>query len=125
MSRLIELQTLLEEVREGRIDPSDALARIAAALRDQPFEDLGFAKVDHHRGVRQGFPEVVLGLGKTPDQIAGIAGEIVRRGSLLLVTRADEGAFAAVKAAVPAETNPVPSRAWKSRSQLSAASLPA
>jgi NCAIR mutase (PurE)-related protein len=102
MSRLNELQTLLEEVKEGRTDPADALTLIAAALRDQPFEDLGFAKVDHHRGVRQGFPEVILGLGKTPEQIAAIAGEIVSRGSPLLVTRADEVAFAAVKAVVPA-----------------------
>jgi NCAIR mutase (PurE)-related protein len=102
MSRLIEIQTLLEEVKTGRTDPADALARIAAALRDQPFEDLGFAKVDHHRGVRQGFPEVILGLGKTPEQVAAIADEIVRRGSPLLVTRADESAFAAVKAVVPA-----------------------
>ena len=102
MSRLNELQTLLEEVKEGRTDPADALAHIMAALRDQPFEDLGFAKVDHHRSIRQGFPEVILGLGKTPDQIAAIAGEIVRRGSPLLVTRADEVAFAAVKAVVPA-----------------------
>ena len=102
MSRLIELQTLLEEVKGGRTDPADALARIVAALRDQPFEDLGFAKVDHHRGVRQGFPEVILGLGKTPEQVAAIAQEIVRRGSPLLVTRTDEAAFAAVKAVVPA-----------------------
>src|SRR5512145_1114128 len=102
MSKVIEIRALLEEVREGRTAPAQALEQIVAALRDQPFEDLGFAKVDHHRSVRQGFPEVVLGLGKTPDQIAAIAGEIVRRGSLLLVTRADEVAFAAVKAAVPA-----------------------
>ena len=47
------------------------------ALRAQPYEDLGFARVDHHRAVRQGFPEVILGLGKTPAQIAAIAAEIV------------------------------------------------
>ena len=67
-----ELQTLLDHVREGRVDTAKAAERLSAALREQPFEDLGFAKVDHHRAVRQGFPEVVLGLGKTPDQIAKI-----------------------------------------------------
>jgi NCAIR mutase (PurE)-related protein len=91
---------LLEQVRDGSIDPADALGRIAAALRDQPFQDLGFAKVDHHRVIRQGFPEVVLGLGKTPQQIADIAVEIVKRGSPLLVTRADRPAFEAVRASI-------------------------
>lgn len=91
---------MLEQVRDGRTDPADALGRIAAALRDQPFQDLGFAKVDHHRVIRQGFPEVVLGLGKTPQQIAEIAAEIVKRGSPLLVTRADRAAFEAVRASI-------------------------
>jgi pyridinium-3,5-biscarboxylic acid mononucleotide synthase len=77
-----------------------AHAQILAALREQPFEDLGFAKVDHHRSVRQGFPEVVLGLGKTPDQIAKIATQIVGRGHPLLVTRADEAAWNTVKTVV-------------------------
>ena len=63
-----------------------------------PFEDLGFAKLDHHRSIRQGFPEVILGIGKTPDQIATIAGQIVSRGHPLLVTRTDEAAWAAVRA---------------------------
>ena len=94
------LRALLDDVREGRADPAAALDRIMAALRDQPFEDLGFAKVDHHRAIRQGFPEVILGLGKTPSQIATIAAEIVRHGHPLLVTRADEAAWQAVKAAV-------------------------
>ena len=91
---------LLDQVREGHTEPAAALERILAALRDQPFEDLGFAKVDHHRTFRQGFPEVILGLGKTPSQIATIAAEIVRRGHPLLVTRADEAAWTAVKAEV-------------------------
>jgi NCAIR mutase (PurE)-related protein len=94
------LRALLDDVREGRADPAAALDHILAALRDQPFEDLGFAKVDHHRAIRQGFPEVILGLGKTPSQIAVIAAEIVRRGHPLLVTRADEAAWQAVKAEV-------------------------
>jgi pyridinium-3,5-biscarboxylic acid mononucleotide synthase len=95
-----ELRALLEQVRDGQTDPADALSRIAAALRDQPFQDLGFAKVDHHRGIRQGFPEVVLGLGKTAQQIAGIAEEIVKRGSPLLITRADSAAWLAVQSRV-------------------------
>ena len=99
-----EIQALLESVRAGTTEPADASARIAAALREQPFEDLGFAKIDHHRGVRQGFPEVVLGLGKTPDQVAAISAQIVARKSPLLVTRADEAAWKAVEAAVPGAT---------------------
>jgi NCAIR mutase (PurE)-related protein len=71
------------------------------ALRARPFEDLGFARVDHHRAIRQGFPEVILGIGKTPAQIAAIAAEIVGRGSPLLVTRASETAFEAVRVVVP------------------------
>ena len=82
------------------MEPADAHRLILAALRDQPFTDLGFAKVDHHRTIRQGFPEVVLGLGKTPEQIAGIAAEIVKRGNPLLVTRADEAAWRAVQSKV-------------------------
>jgi hypothetical protein len=74
------------------------------AFRARPFEDLGFARVDHHRSVRQGFPEVVLGLGKTPAQIAAIATEIVRRGSTLLVTRAKTEAYDAVRAVIPDAT---------------------
>jgi NCAIR mutase (PurE)-related protein len=95
-----ELTSLLTELREGRATVSTVANRILAALRDQPFQDLGFAKVDHHRGIRQGFPEVVLGLGKKPEQIASIAQKIIGRGSPLLVTRADEAAAAAVKQVV-------------------------
>jgi len=99
-----ELQTLLDAIARGKIDADAAHAQILEALRARPFEDLGFARVDHHREIRQGFPEVVLGLGKTPAQIASIAAEIVRRGSTLLVTRANAAAFAAVQATVPAAT---------------------
>jgi hypothetical protein len=98
------LRTLLEEVAAGRMDTNLAERRVLEALRAQPLGDLEFARVDHHRAVRQGFPEVVLGLGKTPVQIAAIAGEIVRRGSTLLVTRASEAAFHAVVAEVPGAT---------------------
>src|SRR5438445_11034155 len=96
-----QLQDLLEQVARGDVDVVTARERLLEALRARPFEDLGFARVDHHRSVRQGFPEVILGLGKTPAQIAGIAAEIVRRGSTLIVTRANEAAFQAVRALVP------------------------
>src|ERR1700747_1146454 len=92
--RLVEL---LQKVRQGKISVAQALGR----LRHLPFEDLGFARVDHHRALRQGFPEVVLGLGKTPAQIAAIAAEIAARGSTLLVTRASAAAFDAVAAVLP------------------------
>jgi NCAIR mutase (PurE)-related protein len=98
---LSDLQRLLDRVAAGDISPSAAADRLSAALRAQPLEDLGFARVDHHRAARQGFPEVILGLGKTPDQIAAIATAIVGRGSSLLVTRADRAAFEAVEARVP------------------------
>jgi NCAIR mutase (PurE)-related protein len=97
----LELQTLLDSVRAGTVDPAAASSRIAAALRAAPFEDLGFARVDTHREIRQGFPEVILGLGKTPEQIAAIAASIVARGRPLLVTRAQPAAFEAVREVAP------------------------
>ena len=99
-----QLQALLERVARGDENAASAAERLLEALRARPFEDLGFARVDHHRSVRQGFPEVILGLGKTPAQIAGIAAEIVGRGSTLLVTRATEAAFEAVRTRVPHAT---------------------
>jgi NCAIR mutase (PurE)-related protein len=99
-----ELQRLLEQLARGEIDAAAAHVRLMDALRARPFEDLGFARVDHHRSIRQGFPEVVLGLGKTPAQIAAIAADIVGRGSTLMVTRASEAAFDAVRAVVPGAT---------------------
>src|SRR5215469_7608525 len=95
------LKEMLDRVADGTLDTAAAFEQIAEALRAQPFADLGFARVDHHRAVRQGFPEVVLGLGKTPAQIAAISAEIVRRGSTLLVTRATAEAFEAVRELVP------------------------
>ncbi len=96
-----QLKSLVEAVAAGSVSAEAASTELLDALRARPFEDLGFAKVDHHRAVRQGFPEVVLGLGKTPAQIAAISAEIVRRGSTLLVTRVSAEAYEAVKAAVP------------------------
>ena len=96
-----DLQRLIAGIRTGEIDPDAALARISAAMRAAPFDNLGFARVDTHRERRQGFPEVILGLGKTPSQIAAIAERLVAHGQSLLVTRATPDAYAAVRAAVP------------------------
>ena len=97
-----ELKDLIDRVRRGEIDPSAACDRILTMLRAAPFEDLGFARVDTHRELRQGFPEVILGIGKTPAQIAAIAERIVARGQALLVTRAELAAYEAVRDVVPA-----------------------
>ena len=97
-----QLKDLLDQVASGAVDPAAAAERLLGVLRAQPYEDLGFARVDHHRSLRQGFPEVILGLGKTPDQIAAIAAGIVARGSTLLVTRASAAAYEAVRTTVPA-----------------------
>jgi len=96
-----QLQDLLEQVAGGQLDVDTARRRLVDAFRARPFEDLGFARVDHHRAVRHGFPEVVLGIAKTPAQIGAIAAEIVGRGSTLLVTRASAVAYDAVRALVP------------------------
>src|SRR6186713_1747680 len=99
-----QLQDLLDQVARGDVDTKTALDQLIKAFSASPYEDLGFARVDHHRAVRQGFPEVILGLGKTPAQIAGISAEIVRRGSTLLVTRAAPAAFDAVRMELPQAT---------------------
>ncbi|GBC78326.1 hypothetical protein HRbin08_01814 [bacterium HR08] len=91
------LRELLLAFQRGEVTLDDVLAR----LRHLPYEDLGFAKLDHHRLLRQGFPEVVFGQGKTPEQIAAIVVRLLERGSLVLVTRADEVAYAAVHRVVP------------------------
>src|SRR5207245_6726312 len=95
---------LLEAGAPAGVHCSAADRRVFVALRARPFEDLGFARVAHHRSIRQGFPEVILALGKTPAQIAGIAAEIVERGSTLLITRATEAVADAVRVRVPQAT---------------------
>ena len=100
----LEIQKLLDAVRAGTVDSAAAAERIATALQQAPFEDLGFARVDTHRELRQGFPEVILGLGKTPTQIAAIASRIVERGQALLITRAGSDAFDAVRQVAPSAT---------------------
>jgi len=80
-----QLRALLEQVRSGAINVDSALARV----RHMPFEDLGFAKVDHHRELRHGMPEVILAKGKTPDQVVTIAGRLLEVSQNVLITRAD------------------------------------
>jgi NCAIR mutase (PurE)-related protein len=96
-----EIRHLLDRVRDGTLDPETASQQILAALRAAPVEDLGFARVDHHRALRQGFPEVILGIGKSAAQIAAIAERIVARGDALLVTRAERAAWDAVRMVLP------------------------
>ena len=78
-----QLRLLLEEVRGGSTDIDAALTR----LRHMPFEDLGFAKVDHHRAMRHGMPEVIFGLGKAPEHVVAIAGKLLDHGGNVLITR--------------------------------------
>ena len=96
------LRSVLEQVQAGSLTAADAETQLSGYLRDLPFEDLGFARVDHHRSLRQGFPEVILGTGKTPAQIAAIAARIAARGHSLLVTRTNQAAYEAVVVELPA-----------------------
>ncbi|HSO39979.1 MAG TPA: nickel pincer cofactor biosynthesis protein LarB [Labilithrix sp.] len=111
------LRDLLARVQTGSTPVDDAFAE----LRQLPFADLGFAMVDHHRAIRQGVPEVILGEGKTPEQIVGIANELARMGQNVLVTRIDEAKAAIAVRDVPGmrhspaartctlESSPIPS----------------
>jgi NCAIR mutase (PurE)-related protein len=91
------IRKLFEEVRRGNLSPDDAIAE----LRHLPFEDLGFAKVDHHRALRVGMPEVIFGSGKTPAQVAGIFKRLARHARNVLATRVSRDQFSAVKKVVP------------------------
>jgi len=96
-----DLHDLLSRLQRGEAAIDAVHADLLDRLRAQPYEDLGFARVDHHRSARKGFPEVVFGEGKTPSQVAAIAGRIVAHGQTLLITRTDAEAFAAVRQTVP------------------------
>lgn len=96
-----QLHDLLARVRSGDITLEAALEPLLQFLRQKPYDDLGFARVDHHRNARQGFPEVVFGQGKTAEQIAAIAAQIVGSGQSLLVTRTSAEAHAVVAARLP------------------------
>jgi pyridinium-3,5-biscarboxylic acid mononucleotide synthase len=89
-----QIEALLNEVRDNRTTVTEALDR----LRDLPFEDLGFAKLDHHRSLRTGMPEVIFASGKTPAQVARIFDHMAKAGGNVLATRASEECFVAVSA---------------------------
>jgi len=96
-----QLRDLLVRVRSGDLTPEAALEPLLQFLRQKPYDDLGFARVDNHRNARQGFPEVVFGQGKTAEQIAAISAQIVGAGQSLLVTRTSVEAHASVAARLP------------------------
>jgi len=88
-----DILQLLEGIEQGKISAREGVRR----LEHLPFEDLGFARVDHHRALRQGFPEVVLGTGKSPEQVAAIVRSLLRSKANILVTRSSPAVFARVK----------------------------
>src|SRR5271167_4062017 len=92
------LRELLEQLTRGDATVDQALAQ----LKDLPFAELGYATVDHHRALRQGVPEVIMGEHKTAEQVAGIAKELVRTGQNVLVSRLDAAKAEAVKRELPA-----------------------
>src|ERR1700731_31343 len=101
----LELLKILESVKSGDLAPDKAIER----LKHLPFEDLGLAKVDHHRALRQGFAEVIFGKGKSPQHAAEIVRSMLRHRDSkhnILVTRADEKIFAAVKTLKPGKSSP-------------------
>ena len=112
-----QLKSMLEQVRAGELEIDSALDR----LKHLPFEDLGFAKVDHHRALRHGMPEVVFGKGKTPEQITAIAERLLERASNVLITRAEVAAAEALRQRFPdAEYFPLSHavRVWRDRTIL-------
>ena len=105
MDNRYDILQLLRRVADGSATPEEALSRLKRA----PFEDLGYAKVDLHRGVRQGAAEVIYGAGKTPEQIAGIAAAMGERGCQnILITRLSPEAAKLVAETVPLDYHPVP-----------------
>ena len=100
-----DILRLLRQVADGSATPEEALSR----LKREPFEDLGYAKVDLHRSVRQGAAEVIYGAGKTPEQITGIAAAMGERGCRnILITRLSQEAAEAVGKTVPLDYHPIP-----------------
>ena len=89
-----QLQKLLEQVKTGSLNITEAIEK----LRHLPFEDLGFAKIDHHRQIRCSYPEVIYCPGKTTDQIVDIFGRLAKKGDNVLATRASRGVFEAIEA---------------------------
>jgi NCAIR mutase (PurE)-related protein len=105
------LRALLDDVRSGAVEPDQAVHR----LRRLPFADLGFARVDHHRTLRQGLPEAVYAPGKTPEQCAAIVAELLAEpgGGPVLLTRADDAQAAAASEANPSAVRAGPTLVWR------------
>jgi NCAIR mutase (PurE)-related protein len=93
-----QIEKLLEKVKSGKLAPKAALKRLA----HYPYQDLDFAKIDHQREARKGFPEIIYGMGKTDAQVLAIAREIVKKGGNLLATRVGETTYRKVKKSIPA-----------------------
>jgi len=90
-------EDILKKVYEHRLSPEEAVEH----LKDYPYQDLGFAKIDHHRELRKGIPEIIYGLGKTGPHILKIGREIIRKGGNLLVTRVEPEIYRALKGKIP------------------------
>jgi pyridinium-3,5-biscarboxylic acid mononucleotide synthase len=98
------LLNILEQLKSGKLTIAETLDRLSVL----PYEEIGYAKIDHHRMLRKGFPEVIFGRGKTPEQIASIAERLISHSDRLLVTRASREAFESLNAAIrDADYNPV------------------
>src|SRR5450631_3502720 len=92
-----QLRSLFEQVRDGATDIDAAMVR----MRHMPFEDLGFAKIDHHRALRHGMPEVIFAKGKTAEQVVAIAERLLEHAQNVLITRADRECAAMVLDRLP------------------------
>src|SRR5579871_6854072 len=92
-----QLRAVFEQVRDGVLDIDAAMTR----MRHMPFEDLGFAKIDHHRALRHGIPEVIFAKGKTAEQVVGIAERLLENAHNVLITRADQTCAAMVTERLP------------------------
>jgi NCAIR mutase (PurE)-related protein len=109
-----QLRALFEQVQSGETNIESAMVR----MRHMPFEDLGFAKIDHHRALRHGMPEVIFAKGKTPEQVVAIAERLLEHAQNVLITRADRDCAAMVSERLPsAEYFPMSGviRFWRDR----------
>src|SRR3989338_11235490 len=91
------INNILNGLKSGRV----SVARAAVVLAGLPYKDLGFAKIDCHRSLRRGFPEVIFGKGKTTDEIVKIAKKMVSHDGILLITRVEKKVFLKLKKLYP------------------------
>jgi hypothetical protein len=92
-----QLKDVLNKVHLGKLSPEEAFL----ALKDYPYQNLGFAKIDHHRELRKGFPEIIFGMGKTEEQILKISRAIIKKGGNLLITKVETKVFDNLKKKMP------------------------